>query len=327
MNQSQNETIAAIRTGEEYIQSLRGRNLRVFLFGKQVEEPVDHPMIRPSVNAVAATFDLALSDPELASAVSPYTGERISRFLHVAGSREDVVMQNKMQRRLGQLTGTCFQRCVGMDAINSLHSVTFEIDEAHGTQYHRRFCNFVAQAQSHGFVIGGAMTDVKGDRGRAPHAQADPDLYVHVSRRTEEGVYIRGAKAHQTGCINSHWLIVMPTIRLGEDDRDYAIVGAIPVDAEGITYIYGRQSCDTRAMEGGDIDAGNARYGGQEAMIVFDDVFIPNERMFMDGETGYAATLVEAVAAGVEVLAYACKLMPGEIAVERKLDFQLSGIS
>ena len=223
-----------ISSGADYIQSLRGRNLNVYLFGERVEEPVDHPMIRPSVNAVAATYDLALADPELATAISPFTGERINRFLHIAASREDVVMQNKMQRRLGQLTGTCFQRCVGMDALNSLHSVTFEIDEAHGTPYHQRFLDFVAYAQSKGFVIGGAMTDVKGDRGKPPHAQADPDLFVHVTRRTEEGVYITGAKAHQTGCINSHWLIVMPTLRLGEEDRDYAIVGALPFDAKGI---------------------------------------------------------------------------------------------
>lgn len=292
-NLESGDGMPAIRTGAEYIESLRGRKLRVFLLGEQVEEPVDHPIIRPSINAVAATYDLAASDPELASAMSPYTGERINRFLHVAESANDLVMQNKMQRRLGQLTGTCFQRCVGMDAINSLHSVTFDIDEAHGTEYHGRFRNFVATMQRRGYVIGGAMTDVKGDRSKAPHQQDDPDLYVHVSKRDDKGVYIRGAKAHQTGCINSHWLIVMPTLRLGPDDRDYAIVAALPVDAAGITYIYGRQSCDTRALEDGDIDAGNAQYSGQEAMIVFEDVFVPWDHVFMDGETEFAAPLVE----------------------------------
>jgi len=284
---------ASIRTGAKYIESLRGRNLKVYLFGELVDEPVDHPVIRPSINAVAETYDLAVRNPELATAMSPYTGERINRFLHIAESPEDLVMQNKMQRRLGQLTGTCFQRCVGMDAFNSLHSVTFEIDEAHGTDYHRRFVEFVTMAQRHGYLIGGAMTDVKGDRGKAPHEQDDPDLFVRVTKRTDEGVYIRGAKAHQTGCINSHWLIVMPTLRLGPKDEAFAIIGALPVDAEGITYIYGRQSCDMRAMEGGDIDAGNARFSGQEAMVIFDDVFIPREHIFMDGEYDFAAMLVE----------------------------------
>jgi len=284
---------APIRTGAEYIESLRGRDLTIYLLGERVDEPVDHPVIRPSINAVAKTYDLAVEDPELGGAVSPYTGGRINRFLHIATSPEDLVMQNKMQRRLGQLTGTCFQRCVGMDAFNSLHSVTFEIDEAHDTGYHERFVDFVGMTQQNGYVVGGAMTDVKGDRSKAPHEQDDPDMFVHVTRRTEEGVYVRGAKAHQTGCINSHWMIIMPTLRLGESDRDFAIVGAVPVDAEGITYIYGRQSCDTRAMEGGDIDAGNAKFSGQEAMVIFDDVFIPNERIFMDGEFEFAAMLVE----------------------------------
>jgi 4-hydroxybutyryl-CoA dehydratase/vinylacetyl-CoA-Delta-isomerase len=282
-----------IRTGAEYIESLRGRKLKVYLFGELIEDPVEHPMIRPSVNALAATYDLAQSEPELATGLSLITGERINRFLHVAQSRNDVVMQSKMQRRLGQLTGTCFQRCVGMDAINSLHSVTYEIDQLKGTRFHRRFLDFVGFAQKRGLVIGGAMTDVKGDRSKAPHQQQDKDLYVHVTQRTEDGVYIRGAKAHQTGCINSHWLIVMPTIRLGENDSDFAIVGAIPADADGITYVYGRQSCDSRSMEDADIDAGNALYSGQEAMIIFDDVFIPNEHIFMDGQYEFAASLVE----------------------------------
>jgi 4-hydroxybutyryl-CoA dehydratase/vinylacetyl-CoA-Delta-isomerase len=309
-----NEKIPMIRSGQDYIESLRGRKLEIYLFGERVEEPVDHPMIRPSINAVAATYDLAESNPELASAVSPLTGERINRFLHIAASREDVVMQNKMQRRLGQLTGTCFQRCVGMDAFNALHSVTYEIDEAFGTSYHPRFLEFVRFCQARGYVIGGAMTDVKGDRSKPPHAQADPDLYVRVTRRTAEGVYISGAKAHQTGCINSHWMVVMPTLRLGEADREYAIVGALPVDAEGVTYIYGRQSCDTRSMEPGDIDAGNARFGGQEAMVVFEEVFIPNELVFMDGEIDFAALLVERFTC-YHRRSYVCKSGVGDVLI------------
>ncbi len=302
-----------ILTGAEYIDSLRGRNLRVFLFGEQVTEPVDHPVIRPSVNAVAETYDLAMRNPELGTALSPYTGERINRFLHIATSSADLVNQNKMQRRLGQLTGTCFQRCVGMDAFNALHSVTFEIDAAHGTDYHARFLAFITQMQRHGFVIGGAMTDVKGDRSKAPHQQDDPDLYLHVTRRTDEGVYVSGAKAHQTGCINSHWLIVMPTIRLGEKDRDYAVVGALPVETEGITYLYGRQSCDTRSADG-DLDAGNARFAGQEAMIVFDEVFIPNEYLFMDGEFEFAAMLVERFTC-YHRRSYVCKSGVGDVLI------------
>jgi 4-hydroxybutyryl-CoA dehydratase/vinylacetyl-CoA-Delta-isomerase len=309
-----NANTKPIQSGADYIESLRGRNMAVYLFGERVAEPVDHPIIRPSINAVAKTYDLALSNPELGSAISPFTGKRINRFLHIAESPEDLVLQNKMQRRLGQLTGTCFQRCVGMDALNSLHSVSYEIDEQYGTDYHARFKSFVTDMQSHGLVIGGAMTDVKGDRSKAPHQQSDPDMYVHITSRTDDGVYVSGAKAHQTGCVNSHWIIIMPTIRLGEEDKDYAIVGAIPADAEGITYIYGRQSCDTRAMEGSGLDAGNQKYSGQEAMIVLENVFIPNDKIFMNGEYDFASMLVERFTC-YHRRSYVCKSGVGDVLI------------
>ncbi|MCC2649804.1 MAG: 4-hydroxybutyryl-CoA dehydratase [Nitrososphaeraceae archaeon] len=157
-----------IKNGAEYIESLRGRKMKVYLFGQLVQEPVDHPMIRPSINAVAETYDLANEETEIASAQSSLIGIRVNRFLHITESVTDVVNQNKMQRKLGQLTGTCFQRCVGMDALNSLYSTTFEIDAKHGTVYHKRLIEFIKMLQRENLMIGGAMTDVKGDRSLSP---------------------------------------------------------------------------------------------------------------------------------------------------------------
>jgi len=314
-----------IINGTDYTNSLRNRELKIYLFGDLVKDPVEHPMIRPSINALARTYDLAVEAPELATVVSPFTGERVSRFLHVCTSAQDLVKQNKMQRKLGQDTGTCFQRCVGMDAFNALYSVTFEIDEANGTNYHDRMKSFLTLMHKHNYVIGGAMTDVKGDRSLPPHQQED--MYVRITKRDENGVYISGAKAHQTGCINSHWIIVMPTIRLGAEDKDFAIVGAIPVDAAGITYIYGRQSCDTRSMEDGDIDSGNAMYGGQEAMIIFDNVYIPNDKIFMDGEYDYAAMLVERFTT-YHRRSYVCKSGVGDVLIGAAAQIaDLNGVS
>ena len=305
-----------IKNGADYIKSLRGRNLKVYLFGELVKEPVDHPMIRPSINAVAETYDLAVKDPELAAAQSSISGIPVNRFLHIVESAQDLVNQNRMQRKLGQLTGTCFQRCVGMDALNSLYSTTFEIDEKYDTQYHKRLIEFIRMMQRENMVIGGAMTDVKGDRSLSPSQQPDPDMFVHVVKRDSKGIYITGAKAHQTGCINSHWIMVMPTMRLKPEDKDYAIVGAVPVDAPGIEYIYGRQSCDTRSMEaeGSTIDAGNAMYSGQEAMIIFNNVFIPNHLIFMDGEYDYAAMLVERFTC-YHRRSYVCKTGLGDVLI------------
>lgn len=303
-----------IQTAEDYIASLRNRNLKVYLMGQRVKEPVDHPIIRPSINAVAETYQIAEDDPSLATAESKLSGQTVNRFLHITESANDVVMQNRMQRRLGQRTGTCFQRCVGMDAMNALYSVTYDIDQIYGTSYHQRFVDFVSLAQKENYVVGGAMTDPKGDRSKSPQDQADPDLFVRVVHRDAKGVIIRGAKVHQTGCINSHWLIVMPTMRLGENDFDYCICGAIPVDHPGITYIYGRQSCDSRALEPGSIDQGNKNFGGQEAMIVFDDVFIPNEKIFMNGEWNFAADLVERFTS-YHRRSYVCKTGLGDVLI------------
>ncbi len=306
--------VKPISSGEEYIESLRGRGLKVYLFGELLDEPVDHPIIRPSINAVARTYDLANENPDLASAKSSICGKTVNRFLHVTENVEDVVMQNRLQRKLGQLTGTCFQRCVGMDATNALHSVTYEIDQKHGTPYHDRFKNFIGKMQEANYVIGGAMTDVKGDRSKGPAAQDDPDMFVHIVERRDDGVIIRGAKAHQTGCINSHWALVMPTMRLTEKDQDYAVVCAIPIDDPGLTFIYGRQSCDTRSMEDGDIDVGNAQYGGQEAMIIIEDVFVPNELIFMNGEFEFASDLVERFTS-YHRRSYVCKTGLGDVMI------------
>lgn len=303
-----------ITSGQDYIESLRNRRLTIYLFGELVKESVEHPMIRPSINAMARTYDLANEAPELASVTSPFTGQPVSRFLHICTDVQDLVMQNKMQRKLGQDTGTCFQRCVGMDAFNSLYSVTFDMDRKHKTRYHTRLRAFLTEMHQFNYVVGGAMTDVKGDRSLPPHAQADPDMFVRITRRTTDGLYISGAKAHQTGCINSHWMLVMPTMRLGARDKDYAVVGAIPVDSTGITYIYGRQSCDTRSMEGGSIDTGNNTYGGQEAMVIFEDVFIPHEHVFMDGEVEFAASLVERFTA-YHRRSYVCKSGVGDVLI------------
>src|SRR4029450_11880052 len=151
---------------------------------------VDHPVIRPSINAVARTYDLAVEDPDLATTPSSLTGGRVNRFLHVTASPDDVVMQNRMQRRLGQLTGTCFQRCVGMDAFNALYSVTFEVDEKHGTPHHRRPEGFLRYCEEENLVVGGAMTDPKGDRSKGPSEQDDPDVFVRIVERRPHGIRV-----------------------------------------------------------------------------------------------------------------------------------------
>ena len=307
-----------LMTGAQYIESLRKLKTRVYMFGEQIENWVDHPIIRPSINCVAVTYDLA-QDPEYAdlmTAKSSLTGETINRFAHLHQSTDDLRKKVKMQRLCGQKTASCFQRCVGMDAFNAVFSTTYETDKKYGTNYHENFKNFLIEVQQNDWIVDGAMTDPKGDRGLAPHAQRDADMFVHIVERREDGIVVRGAKCHQTGSINSHWHIIMPTQAMREEDKDYAVSFACPSDVEGMYMIYGRQSCDTRKLEeGADVDLGNKQFGGQEALVVFDDVFIPNKYVFQAGEYDFAGMMVERFA-GYHRQSYGgCKVGVGDVVI------------
>jgi len=307
----------ALMTGEEYIESLRPMKKRIFLFGEEVKDYVGHPIIRPSINACGMTYELAHlpEHKELMTAESSINGLRINRFTHLHQSTDDLVKKVKMQRLLGQKTACCFQRCVGFDAFNAVDSVTYEMDQELGTDYNIRFRAYLDRVQQQDLVVDGAMTDVKGNRRLAPSEQADPDMFVRVVERKAKGIVVRGAKAHQTGAVNSHEILVMPTQTMRKDDKDYALSFAVPSDASGLIYVYGRQSCDTRRLEGGQVDVGNSRFGGQEALIIFDDVFVPWERVFMCGEADFSGALVERFA-GYHRQSYGgCKSGVGDILI------------
>ncbi len=306
-----------IKTGAEYIESLRKRRISVYLFGEKIQNPVDHPIIRPSINSVAVTYDVA-NDPryvDLATATSHLTGEKINRFTHVHQNTQDLIKKVQLQRLLSQKTAMCYQRCVGMDALNALSSVTFEMDQKLGTEYFQRFIEYLKHVQAYDLMCCGAMTDPRGNRSLRPSEQADPDLFLRIVEKRNDGIVVRGSKVHQTGAVNAHEVIVMPTRTLNEKDKDYAVSFGVPSDTEGIVYIYGRQSCDLRKLEGSEIDLGNARYGGQEAMITFDDVFVPWERVFMAGEFEYAWPLVNSFSAYHRQSYGGCKAGVGDVLI------------
>jgi len=307
----------ALMTKEEYIASLRAMRKRVFILGKQVENVVDHPLVRPSLNACAVTYELAQHSEyaDLMRATSNLTKQTVNRFTHLYQNTADLVAKVKMQRLLGQTTGCCFQRCVGMDAFNALDSVTCEMDCALGTQYHAKFRRYLQDVQARDLVVDGAMTDPKGNRRLSPSQQADPDLFVRIVEKKLDGIVVRGAKLHQTGALNSHEMIVMPTQTLAEQDRDYAVAFAIQADASGITMIYGRQPSDTRKLEDGQLDVGNREFGGHEAVIVLDNVFVPWDRVFMAGEYAFSGLLVERFA-GYHRQSYGgCKTGVGDVLI------------
>ncbi len=310
-----------LMTGKEYVESLQRRKpLTIYLMGEKIDNPTTHPIIRASINSIALTYDLA-HEPEhreIMTVKSSLTGDTINRFCHLHTSLEDLQNKVRMLRILGQRCGTCFQRCVGMDALNAVFLTTYEIDRSLGTDYNQRFTDYVRTAQEKDWVIDGCMTDPKGDRSKRPSEQRDPDVYVHITERRDDGVVIRGAKAHQTGAVNSHEHLIMPTLAMRNEDSDFTICCSVPADADGVTYYYGRQSCDLRRLDEsaeGDIDCGNPMFGGQECLVIFEDVFVPYERVFMNGENEFCNRIVESFAAYHRQSYGGCKVGVGDVLI------------
>jgi len=282
----------AVKTFEEYVASLRKLKPAAYMFGEKIENVVDNPRIRAGINATGATYELANSEEhrDLLTTISPFTGERINRFTLPPQSIEDLVARVKVNRLLGNHVGTCHQRCTGLDCISALSIVTYNIDRKHDSEYYPRFLEFLKHLQRNDFTANASVTDVKGDRGLDPHDQQDRDLYLRVVEKQGDGIIVRGAKVHQTGSLSSHELIVLPTRAMGKGDEDYAVGFAIPSDAKGVIHVVGRNSLDTREMEG--VDCGNVRYGKYCPTVIYDDVFVPWERVFMCGEIDFTGEMV-----------------------------------
>lgn len=282
-----------LMTPSEYLESIK-KDINLYLLGEKVKEFWNHPIIVPTINSTLKSYELAQMPEwqELMLTKSHMTGETINRFCHIHQSTEDLMKKVQMQRLMGQNTGCCFARCPGMDGANALYSVTYDIDKKHGTNYHQKFKKYWIEVQQQDLCVDGAMTDPKGDRSKRPNEQSDPDSFLHIVDENDDGVVVRGAKIHQTGFLNSHRVLVMPTIAMRPGEEDYAISFGINTDNKDLTLIYGRQSCDTRKIEAIKMDVGNLKYGMHEIFVIFEDVFIPNEMIFMKREIEFCGELV-----------------------------------
>ena len=281
-----------LKTKEEYIESIRALKPTAYMFGERIANVVDNPRIRAGIEATAATYEVAHMDEyrNLAVAVSPLINEPVSRFTLPPSSIDDLVARVKINRKLGNYVGTCHQRCTGLDCLSALSIVTYDIDQKYGTKYYNNFMEFLKYVQKNDLAANAGVTDVKGDRSLAPHEQVDKDMYLHVVERRDDGIVVRGAKAHQTGSLSCHEIIVIPTRALSKGDADYALAFAIPSDTKGLIHVVGRSTLDMRELDGCDI--GNTLYSKYCPTLIFDNVFVPWERVFMCGETDFAADLV-----------------------------------
>ena len=276
------------RTKEEYHDHLFNMRPNIYIGGQKVGR--DDHRLRPGINVMDITFDLAL-DPEfkgLATASSHLSGQEINRWAHLPQTPQDL-MQKQLLIRIGaRRAGGCIQRCMGHDAINALAVCTKELDQAKGTDYHRRFLDYLKWYQENDVNGCCAQTDSKGDRMKRPSQQADPDAYVRIVEERPDGIVVSGYKMSITQAAYADELLVVPTRALMDSDRDYAVAFAVPADAKGVSLI-------TRPVWMRDKDKPDAspfcRYGVSDSVVVFDQAFIPRERVFMCGEWEFGRRL------------------------------------
>ena len=286
----------ALKTALEYLESMKKLSPRVYVGGKWVTDLLENPITRSMVMANAAIYGLA-EDPQhkaVMLATSHLTGQPINRNLHVARSIHDLDMRQEMALLTSQTVGTCNYRCVGCDALNGLAATTWELDRDQGTKYNETFNKWLGHAQNNDLAVSGAITDAKGDRKKRPSEQEELDVYVHLVEKRADGIVVRGCKVSQSGAIGAHETLVLPGGSLRQGEEDFALAFAVPNGAPGLTYIcqYNAYSAE-RELLGDEAELGNPVYGQREtSTMVFDNVFIPWDRVFLCGETKYCGRLV-----------------------------------
>ncbi len=278
-----------IKTYDEYKERLEGMKANVYMNGEKHDRKGDY--MRGGLYVLKHTYDCA-NDPkyeDVCTATSHITGEKINRFTHIHQSKEDLLNKQKMTRLLCHRVGGCIQRCMGVDALNALSVVTYDCDQENGTVYHERFNEYLKYVQANDIAANCAQTDVKGIRGVRPADQPDPDQYLRivetdvdgtgVDGKPCKGVIVRGAKVCNSAAPYMDEIIALPTRFMGPNEAEYAVAFALPGDWEGIK-ILGLPGLQSRRSK---LKAPVAEVGDVESMTIFDDVFVPNDRLFQNG--------------------------------------------
>jgi len=270
-----------MRTREQYVDGLKKMRRNLYFDGNKIDRTDE--VQRKVLNVMGVTFD-AVFDPELkdlCTAKSHLTGETINRFCHVHQSPEDLHKKQDMTRALCRKVGLCIQRCMGVDALNAVNSASFEADKQNNgnTEYHKNFLKWLEYFQTNDLVGSSAQTDVKGERLKRPAEQTDPDAYLHVVEKKKDGIVVRGCKVHISEASIADEILVVPTRALGPDEKDYAVAFAVPADHEGVKQIVHIHAMRERKHYQRGFDGGYT-----DSYVVFENVFVPWERVFLYGE-------------------------------------------
>jgi 4-hydroxybutyryl-CoA dehydratase/vinylacetyl-CoA-Delta-isomerase len=286
----------ALMTPEEFEASLKKLNPTVFMNGKRVESVLDNPNTRTVVESNKASYRWAL-DPrfkDVMSCYSPLVNDTVNRYTHVCASIDDLSAKAQAGTFAAERLGTCIYRCVGLDAFHALAATTWEMDNQLGTSYHPRFLEYLKMVQQKDLSVAGALTEPRGSRKKKTLEWPDPFLSLKIVDKNSDGIVVRGAKINISGAFASHEVVVLPQSSHGPGEEDYAVAFAVPTDAQGIKYICQYSPYSAERDQADDIyELGNPVFGQREtSLVVFDNVFVPWERVFHCGEYKYSGKIV-----------------------------------
>jgi 4-hydroxybutyryl-CoA dehydratase/vinylacetyl-CoA-Delta-isomerase len=281
-----------VKTYDEYVDRLKKMKRNLYISGSKCDRMDER--LAGQLRIIRETYDRA-NDPDwdnLATATSHLTGDKINRFTHIHQSIDDLLKKQLMTRLICHRVGGCIMRCMGIDSMNALSVVTHEMDQTLGTDTGKNFREYLKYWQDNDITANCAQTDVKGDRLKRPHQQEDPDLYLRIIESRPDGIVVRGAKIDNTTAPVSDEIIAIPTRFMSEKDTDYAVAFAVPADWDGVKMLVRPAYNHKRKY----LQAPIAEIGDAESYTIFDDVFVPRERVFLDGkgdsrQTPYAGFL------------------------------------
>lgn len=304
----------ALKTGEQYKESIRKMRPNVYKFGELIEDLTTHPATRLHIESVAHAYDMSFDEKKAAvyTTTSFLSGEKAHRWNTLMTTMEDIIGNADMKRDQYRWAGTCTgSTCAGWTVLTAMYDATFQCDKEMGTNYHERLKNYMKFVEDNALALSGGITDAKGNRALKPSQQANVDHYLHIKERREDGVIISGYKIQICGLVGSNEIIFIPTSGYGADDADFCVAGAIPRDAEGITIVETRRPSDDRDMQDG---WDSPKVGAStQGYIIFEDVFVPNERIFLCGEYKYSGKIIGDFASIYRSAIGACVAGQGDI--------------
>ena len=279
----------ALRTAEQYKSSLRdGR--AVYFRGEKVADVNTHPVIGIAVEHAALDYRMA-DDPQYRGlAVVKEGSDEYSRYYHLPRNGEDLRKRSDLiaaSTREGATLVVLIKE-IGTDALLALHIIGEQMAARGKPEYRERINKYYRYCRDNDLALAVAQTDVKGDRSLGPTLQEHPDYYVRIVEERPDGIVVRGAKVHTSVVTNTNEVIVLPTRAMRADDRPYAVAFALPVNTPGLKLIASTHGSAKKDPVEHPI---SARHKMMETLTVFDDVFVPKERVFLQGEVDFAGLL------------------------------------